>query len=63
MGGGCLTLENTNRRNGVTANLTDAELIELDALREKQTRSSYVRDSVIARMEYQKKHGKKTGGI
>jgi hypothetical protein len=48
-------LENKNLRNGVTANLTDAELAELDVVRGVMTRSAFVRTCVIAQIKRMKK--------
>lgn len=48
-------MENVNKRNGVTANLTDAELAELDAVRGVMSRSAFVRTCVIAQVKRMKK--------
>ena len=45
---------NTNKRNGVTVNLTDAELTELDAVRGAMSRSAFVRECVIAQIKRMK---------
>lgn len=52
--GGMTVAENTNKRNGVTANLTDAELAELDAVRGAMSRSAFVRECVIAQVKRMK---------
>ena len=46
----------TNKRNGVTVNLTDVELIELDETRGVMTRSAFARTCIIAQIKRMKKN-------
>lgn len=48
-------MENPNRRNGVTVNLTDSELKELDDVRGVMTRSAFGRTCLIAQIKRMKK--------